>query len=176
MDKRRTFLIVIAGLSAFVIAGFWLMFGTDILFSNTSMRKTDVRTMPEATAISSNIGAAGVVEQAFKCPCDTLSSLAVVFNRNAYVDNAQLVVELSDGYKSLASIVIPSNYVESQHRTFLYPSERLTGLKDKKLLLRIYTTTGIDSGMGVMYAQDGSSKFRVGNSIISGSICFAIEE
>lgn len=175
MDIKRRDLITIAIPTIFVFVGFWLVFGRNPIFEKKYARDVDSTIMPEATEVTSNIGIQGVVEQNFICSSDTLSSLAVVFSRNSYVDGATLVVELSDGYQILGSIVVDANKIESQHRTYVYPEQQISGLLNKNLILKIYSVNGIDSGLAIMYNDTIPSKFRFGNSYIDGSICFVIE-
>ena len=175
MNMNRRDLITIAIPAIFVILGFWLTFGRNPIFEKKYARSSDSTIMPEANAITDNIGIQGVVEQSFVCSSDTLSSLAIVFSRNAYVDGAVMVIELSDGYQSLGSIVVDANTIESQHRTYVYPDHHISGLLNKRLILKIYSMNGIDSGLAIMYNDAIPSKFRFGSSYINGSICFAIE-
>lgn len=176
MKNKKIEKIIIALTAAFVIMSVFLVFGGNVFGGSEDIRKTDSSVMPEATGTTNEIKKKTVVEQDFICTSDTISNLGVVFSRLAYIDGINLTIELLDGKEVLASKTINIGKIEDQHRTFIDPASKLSGMKNKKLTIRIYPSTEEDTGLVIMMEKNAKASFRFGSKTIKGTLCFSVNE
>ena len=176
MKNKKMEKIVIAVTAVFIVASILLVFGNNIFSGSSDVRKTDSTVMPEATETTNEIKKNITVEQDFICSTDTISNLGIVFSRLTYTDDVDMVIELLDGNNVLASKTINAGAIEDQHRTFLDPSSKLSGMKNKKLTIRIHPEKEADTGLVIMMNKNEKATFRFGNKTIKGTLCFAITE
>ncbi len=176
MKNRKIEKIIIAVTAVFVLAAILLMFGGNIFSGKENVRKTDSTLMPEATGTTNEIKKSIVVEQDFINTTDTVEKVGIVFSRLAYIEGPDLAIELLEGNNVLASNTIDIGKVEDQHRTYVEPSSRLSGMKNKKLTIRIYPLEKEDTGLVIMMNKDADATFRFGNKTIKGTLCFSVNE
>ena len=178
--NKTKFILILA--TVFIIVATLFMFGGNLpSFSMPSFsfasgtRKTDSTEMPAATGGSDRIGKKTTIEQSFVCTVDTISQIGIVFYKIEQIDNANVVIELLDGNKTLIQNVYSTDNIESEHRTFLTANEPLNGLMNKKLKLKIYSLSGEDTGLGLMISEDANSSYKYNGSSRKGTICFAVD-
>lgn len=177
MNNERVRKIVIAVTALFVVASLLFMFGGNLFKGGgNGIRKTDSTVMPEATDITSEIKADTVVEQDYVNTTNTISKVGVVFSRYIYLEGAHITMELLDGNTVLASRTINVADIQEQHRTFIEPASVLSGMKNKTLTIKIYSTEKEDTGMKLMMARTGNSSFKFGKINVKGTLCFSITE
>jgi len=176
MKNKKLEKIIIAVTAVFVIASFLLVFGGNIFRNDGNIRKTDSTVMPTATETTNEIKRGVVVEQEYINTTDTISDLGIVFNRIAYVDGINLMLELWDGNTLLASNKVSTANIEDQHRTFIEPASVLTNMKNKKLKLKIYSDKKEDTGVVIMMDKNANASFSFGNKTINGTLCFSVTE
>ena len=93
------------------------------------------------------------------------------------MQDVHLTLELLEGDKVLASNSINVAKIEEQHRTYVTPASKLTGMKGKTLTLKIYPTDKEDTGMKIMVASNiADSSYKFGNVTYDGSLCFSVTE
>ncbi len=175
MKNRKLQKIVLVSAVVFILISLFFMFGSN-LFSGRTARIKDSTVMPEATGTTTEIRASTVVQQDFICTTDTISKVGIVFVRDKYIEAVHLVMELYEGDTLLASSTANVSKIEEQHRTYLEPSAKLTGMKNKALTLKIYSQEKEDTGMMIMISDKVSSNFKFGNKTIKGSLCFSVTE
>ena len=173
MKNKKLEKIVIALTAVFVIAAILLMFGGNF-FSNKG--KTDSTVMPTATETTNEIKKNVVIEQDFVNTTDTISKVGIVFSRLAYKEGIDLAIELLDGNTVLAGSTYNVAGIEEQHRTYVEPASKLTGMSGKKLTLRIYPADKEDTGLVVLLDGNADSTFRFGSKTIKGTLCFSVTE
>lgn len=177
LNKKPKLIILIAAI--FVIVAILFMFGGNIAsFSwpfSSSIRSDDTNEMPVATSGTERIGKGVKVEQTFINSTDVINQIGIVFYKIEQVENVNVVVELLDGSKVLASNVYLAENVESEHRTFLIPNEPLSGMNNKKLKLKIYSLDGLDTGLGILINEEMESSYKFNGSNRKGTLCFAVE-
>ena len=180
-NKSRTTLILIFAI-VFVITATIFMFGKNISsfslpsFSFSSgIRKNDSTEMPVATGGSERIDKKTTIEQSFVCTVDSISQIGIVFYKIEQIENANIVIELLDGNKTLIQNIYPVESIESEHRTFLIANEPLSGLINKKLKLKIYSLNSDDTGLGVMVSENTNSSYKYNGNTRRGSVCFAVD-
>ena len=178
MKNRRTQKIVIIVTAVFIVGALLFMFGGNLFNGSGSgkARKTDSTVMPEATGTTNEIRKTTVVSQDFTNTTDTISAVGVVFVRSAYMENVYLNIDLLDGSKVLASTTVNVKNIEEQHRTYVTPASRLTGMKGKTLTLKIYPSEKEDTGIKIMMSDAVDSAFKFGNVTYEGSLCFSVTE
>ena len=176
MKNKKLEKIVIAVTAVFIVISVLLVFGKNIFKGSDAIRKTDSTLMPEATETTNEIRKKVTVEQDFICTTDSISKLGIVFSRLAYADDVDLVIELLNGKEVLASKTINAGKIEDQHRTFIEPASKLTGMKNKKLTIRIYPTKEADTGLVIMMDKNAKASFRFASKTIKGTLCFAVIE
>lgn len=176
MKNKRLEKIVIGATAVFIVLALLFMFGGTIFEGKSEIRKTDSTVMPTATGTTNEIKKAVVVEQDFINTSDSISQVGIVFNRLAYIEGVDLAMELLDGNKVLASTTVAVSKIEDQHRTYIEPSPKLTGMANKKLTIRIYPTSKEDTGLVIMVDDSAKSTFRFGNKTIKGTLCFSVTE
>ena len=177
MKKENIKKIVVALCIALIVGSFIFMFGGNI--GSGSGIKTVTNgdmTMPEANAITDEVKKNTIVEQKFKYSPDTISEVAIVFTRKYYLEDVKIKIELLDGNKVLASNSYKVAELEDQHRTYLKPDKKITGVAGKELTLRIIPESKIDTGMAIMMQENKKSSFKFGNKEIQGTLCFSISE
>lgn len=176
MKNKKLTSIVIAVTAIFVVAAVLFMFGGNIFSGGSSIRKTDSTLMPEATGTTNEIKRTVVVEQSYINTTDTISKIGIVFTKAYYLEDVDLTIELLQGNNVLASTVVDVAEIEEQHRTYVEPVAQLSGMKNKKLTLRIYSTNKTDTGIQVMMADSRGSSFTFGKKEIDGTLCFSVTE
>ena len=176
MKNKKLEKIAIAATASFIVVSILLVFGGNIFSGSDDIRKTDSTVMPEATGTTNEIKKGNTVEQDFICTSDTISNLGIVFSRLAYSDDIDLTIELLSGKEVLASKTINIGKIEDQHRTFIDPSSKLSGMKNKKLTIRIYPSKEEDTGLVIMMDKNAKASFRFGNKTIKGTLCFSVNE
>ena len=176
MKNKKLEKLVIAVTAIFIIAAVLFVFGEKI-FNGKTIPKTDSTVMAEATGTTNEIKKKTVVEQDFINTTDTISKLGIVFSRLSYKEGITMCLELLDGDKILASTTLDSAQVEEQHRTYIEPATKLSGMKDKKLTFRIYAVDNEeDTGLVIMMNKDADTTFRFGGKDIKGTLCFSVTE
>ena len=175
MNRKNIEKISLIGAALFVVLGFAIMFGKNIFNKESNNNtKIDVLTLPEATGTSSEIVKNTYIQQTFTCSIDEIENIAIVFIRLYPVDDLDIVVELLDGNTSLVKQSIAVDKISSQHRTFITPTNKLTGLKDKNLTLKIYPSKASDTGLAIMVNKDIKTTYQYGIKSVNGSLCFAL--
>lgn len=175
MENKKLQKIVIIVAAVFILVSLFFMFGKT-LFSAKTTRNSDSTVMPEATGTTNEIRASTVVQQDFVCSVDTVSKVGIVFVRGKYIQGVDLAMELYDGNTLLASTTVNVAKIEEQHRTYIEPSAKLSGMKNKTLTLKIYSADKEDTGMMIMMSDKVKSNFKFGNKTINGSLCFSVTE
>ena len=168
--------LIMFAATLFIVVSVLLVFGGNIFSGKQGMRRSDSTIMPEATGMTTEIKRTSIVQEDFRCTCNTISGIGIVFTRERTVSGAKLTIELSEGDTVLCSMTVNASSVQDQHRTFLNPSEVLTGMKGKTLTLKIYSANQTDTGLKVMMSENSSSTFLFGNKVIQGTLCFSIQE
>ena len=176
MKNRKIEKIIIAVTAVFVLAAILLMFGGNIFSGKNSIRKSDSTLMPEASGTTNEIKKTIVVEQDFINTSDTIEKVGIVFSKLAYIEGSDLMIELLEGETVLAGNAIDIGKIEDQHRTYVAPSARLSGMKNRKLTIRIYPAEEEDTGLVIMMNKDADATFRFGSKTIKGTLCFSITE
>ncbi len=176
MKNKKLEKIVIALTAVFVIAAILLMFGGNFFSNKGDIRKTDSTVMPTATETTNEIKKSVVIEQDFVNTTDTISKVGIVFSRLAYKEGIDLAIELLDGNTVLAGNTYNVAGIEEQHRTYVEPASKLTGMSGKKLTLRIYPADKEDTGLVVMMDGNADSTFCFGSKTIKGTLCFSVTE
>lgn len=171
MNKNKKTKLIIVLATLFVVAGFVFMFGNGL-----KTRKSDSTIMPEATGTTEPLNDGVIITQNFVNTTDTISSLGIVFYRITYYEDVHLIIELLDGDNILASKRIDVSKVEDYHRTFVEPSKKLTGMKDKTLTIRIYCEEVADTGLVVMMSDKVNSNYQYNGKSEKGSLCFSVNE
>ena len=177
MKNKRTQTLIITVTSVFVIVTLLLVFGGRI-FSNdkNGIRRTDSTVMAEATGTTNEIKKGIVVEQDFINSTETISKVGIVFTHLANRGGITMALELLDGDTVVASNTLDAGNFEDQHRTYIEPAQMLTGMKNKKMTIRIYPVSEEDSGLVIMMNKDVDTTFRFGNKTIKGTLCFSVTE
>ena len=175
MENKKLQKIIIIVAAVFVLVSLFFMFGKT-LFSSKTARNSDSTVMPEATGTTNEIRATTVVQQDFVCSTDTISKVGIVFVRDKYIEGVHLALELYDGNKLLASSTVNVAKIEEQHRTYIEPSSKLSGMKNKTLTIKIYPVEKEDTGMMIMMSNKVNSNYLFGNKTIKGSLCFSVTE
>ena len=176
MKKEKLTKIVIAVTAVFVVGTLLFMFGGNIFSKGESVRGGDMTVMPEATGTTNEIKRSVVVEQDFINSTDTISKVGIVFTRLSYRQDIDLTIELLDGNTVLASTTMDITKVEDQHRTYVEASSQLSGMKGKRLTIRIHPVTKEDTGLVIMMNKDADSSFTFDNKTIKGTLCFTVTE
>lgn len=175
MKNLDTKKIAIVLCIVFVLVVILFMFGENIFSgSNVPTVNNGDMTMPEANAITDEITKNIVVEQKFKYTPDTISEVAIVFTRKYYSEGVFIVVELFDGNTVLATDKYKIEGIEDQHRTYLKPNEKISGVAGKELTLKIYPETKNDTGMAIMMQENNNTTFKFGNKEVKGTLCFSV--
>ena len=175
-NSKRTKLIVVAA-ALFVLVAVFFMFGGKLpsISLSSGIRKTDSTEMPAATGGSERIERKAGIEQSFVCTTDTINQIGIVFYRIELIEGTNVVMELLDGNKTLIQNIYQADSIESEHRTFLIANEPLSGLLNKKLTLKIYSSDNKDTGLGVMISENIGCSYKYNGSNRKGSICFAVD-
>ena len=169
--------IIIAVAIVFIVVAVLFVFGRNMSVKSDKIRRTDSTVMPEATGTSNEIRRTTIVSQDFVNTSDTISKVGIVFVRASYMQDVHLTLELLEGDKVLASNSINVTKIEEQHRTYVTPASKLTGMKGKTLTLKIYPTDKEDTGMKIMVASNiADSSYKFGNVTYDGSLCFSVTE
>ena len=176
MKNKKLEKAVIIAAAVFVVMALLFMFGRNLFSPNGNASTADSTVMAEATGTTNEIKSGIIVEQDFVCTCDSISKLGIVFTRLAYKEGFDIALELLEGNKTLASTTIKVAAVEDQHRTYIEPSSKLTGMKGKTLTIRIYPTEKVDTGLVIMMNKDADTSFRFGDKNVKGTLCFSVTE
>lgn len=165
----------IALCALFVIVAVFLVFGDRIINNNSipTVNNGDM-TMPEANAVTDEITKNVVIEQQFKYAPDTISEVAIVFTRKYYSEGIFIVIELLDGDTLLVKDKYKIEGIDDQHRTYLKPDKKISGVAGKELTLKIYSETKKDTGMAIMMQENNSTTFKFGDKEIKGTLCFSV--
>lgn len=175
MDRKKIEKILLIGAVVFIVLGFAIMFGKNIFNGEPSNNtKIDVLTIPEATGTSSEIIKNSYIQQTFTCSVDEVENIAIVFYRLYQADGVDVVIELLDGNTSLVKQSIAVDKVKSQHRSYVTPASKLTGLKGKNLTLKVYPSKASDTGLAIMVNKDVRTTYQYGIKSVNGSLCFAL--
>jgi len=174
MKKANTGKIITLLAAAFVVIAVIFMFPSFIDFSKK--RKSDSTIMPEATGTTERIENGIVVEQTFTNTTDTITQVGIVFVRIQYLEGTDMVLELYDGNALLARSSYPIHLIEDEHRTYIVPSNSLSGMKNKNLTIKIYSKDKEDTGFAVLVSENEDAEYRFGNTSIKGSLCFSVTE
>lgn len=177
MNKSKLTKIVIALCVLLIVGSFLFMFGGNI--GNGSGIKTVTNgdmTMPEANAITDEIKKNTIVEQDFVYSPDTISEVAIVFTRKYYLEGVRVTIQLLDGNNVLASHTQNVAGIDDQHRTYLTPDKKITGVSGKTLTLKIYSEDKADTGLAIMMQENKKLSFKFGNKEIQGTLCFSVSE
>ena len=176
MKNKKLEKAVIIATAVFVVMALLFMFGRNLLSNKSDVRTNDSTVMPEATNTTNEIKSGIVVEQDFVCTSDSVSKLGIVFTRLAYKEGINVVLELLDGNSTLASTTVKVAAIEDQHRTYIEPSAKLNGMKDRTLTIRIYPVEKEDTGLVIMMNKDADTSFRFGDKTVKGTLCFSVTE
>ena len=176
MKNKKLEKVIIAITAVFIIVSLLLVFGGNIFKGGSSVRKTDSTVMPTATGTTNEIKKDVVIEQDYINTTDTISKVGIVFNRIAYKEGIDIAVELLNGDTILAGNTYNVASIEEQHRTYIEPTSKLTGMKNKKLTIRIYPVVKEDTGLVVMMDKDADTTFTFDNKTIKGTLCFSVTE
>lgn len=177
-NKKLEKILIILGI-AFITGAFLFVFGRNLLNSvgnSSKIRNDDTTKMPEADGISNEIRKTTVVSQDFINSTDTISKVGIVFNVAAYSEKVYLQIDLLDGETVLASTTVLASSVPDQHRTYVEPAKTLTGMKNKKLTLKMYPTTKDDTGLKIMINTKANSVYTFGTREYNGTLCFSVTE
>lgn len=163
--------IVIVAVAALVVGSLAFMF-----IISPIKPKQGNKEMPTASSQTDEITSEIVVQQQFTNITEDISEVAVVFNRLYELgEDVYMVIELLDGNEILASEKIVTDTIEGSHRTYLRPTNPISGFVGKELTLKIYTTSTAGTGLTLMIdANDKSSSFLFGSQTLKGTICFSI--
>ena len=175
MENKKVQKIVIIVAAVFVLVSILFMFGRT-LFSSKAARYSDSTVMPEATGTTNEIRSSTVVQQDFICSVETISKVGIVFVRDKYIQGVDLAMELYDDSTLLDSTTVNVAKIEEQHRTYIEPTSKLSGMKNKTLTLKIYSADKEDTGIVIMMSDKVNSNFKFGNKAINGSLCFSVTE
>ena len=170
-DKNK---MIIGITCIFILVSIWFMFGRGFDFSKK--RNSDSTVMPEATTTTEAIDNGIVVEQSFINTTDTISEIGVVFYRIQYLEGVNMVMELYDGNKLLASSIYPVHMIEGEHRTYIVPNSTLTGMKNKDLKIRVFAEQNEYTGLSILVSEKENASYKFGNSMKNGSLCFSVTE
>lgn len=176
MKNKKIEKIIIAVTAVFVLTAILVMFGGNIFSRKEGIRKSDSTVMPEASGTTNEIKKSVVVEQDFINTSDTIEKVGIVFSKLAYIEGSDLTIELLEGETVLAENTIDIGKIEDQHRTYVTPPARLSGMKNRKLTIRIYPAEEEDTGLVIMMNKDADATFRFGNKTIKGTLCFSVSE
>ena len=175
MENKKLEKVIIAVTAVFVIAGFLIMFGGNLLNGLNFGNKRDVTVMPEATGTTEEIRKDTVVEQSFTCNTSFISDIGIVFTKD-YASSAVIAIELLENGRVIASDTYIASSIQEQHRTYLEPEKTLTSTNGKKYTLKIYSANGTDTGVRVMVSSDNSSSYKFENKTYKGTLCFSVSE
>ncbi|MCR4633425.1 MAG: hypothetical protein K5648_04805 [Erysipelotrichaceae bacterium] len=176
MKNKNMEKIIIAVTAVFVIVTLLIVFGGKMFPDHSGIKKGDSTVMTEATNTTNEIKKGIVVEQDFINSTDSISKVGIVFTRFAYREGIRVAMELLEGEKVLAATTLDTAKFEDQHRTYIEPAARLSGMKNKKLTIRIYPVDKEDTGLMIMMNKDADVSFRFGNKTIKGTLCFSVSE
>ena len=172
-ETKKTTLVLIAAI-VFVVLAVGFMFFRGINF--TKNKTTDSTVMPEATGTTERIENGIIVEQTFTNSTDSISEIGVVFYRIKYLEGVNMILELYEGNNLLATSTYPVHMIEGEHRTYIVPNSVLTGMKGKKLTIKIYGEDKRDTGLAIMISEKEKATYRFGNVNKNGSLCFSVTE
>ena len=169
--SKKTRNILLGIVAALVVVSCIFMF----IISPLNIKKGN-REMPDATSETEEITSGVVVEQKFKNITEDIQEIAIVFSRHYDLgEDVDMVIELSDGSNVLAASKVNCDDIQSGHRTFIKPTNVISGYVGKELTLKIYTTSTAGTGLAIMMnSDDSNSSFTFGNNIIKGTLCFSI--
>ncbi len=174
MKIPKHFKLIIGLTALFVIVSILFMFGGNLFRSKGNIRNDDSTLMVEADSTTNEIKSGIVVEEDFICSCDSISAVGIVFSRIAYVQGISMELALLEGNSVLASEIVDSGSIEEQHRTFIHCA--LSGMKGKKLTVRIAPLNEGDTGLVIMMNQKSGTSFRFGKKTVKGTLCFSVSE
>ena len=152
---------------ALAVGAFWFMFGRNLSGVSSYTAGTS---LPEADATTAEIKAGMSVEQSFRCGVDALEGLSLVFTKQSEAAG-DLKIEVLQGTEILMEGSFAAADIPDQHRTTLWAKETLSGMKGKKLKLRI--SAAGDTGLALMM-KSGTASFRFAGRTLKGTICFAL--
>jgi len=171
--SKKQRMIILASI-VFVLLSLWFVFGRNLDF--TRKRTDDSTVMPEATGTTERISENIVVEQSFTNTSETIERVGIVFYRIQYLEGVNVVLELWQGNRVVASNVYPVYQIEGEHRTFIVPETVITDAKDKDFKIRIYAEDGSDMGLALMVDEKADSSYKFGSMTGKGTLCFAVVE
>lgn len=174
MDKNKLRILAIVFLSLAVLITVFFMFKDKININPGSSSKAGSVEMIEANAVTDEITKDIVVFQKFKNTNNSITKVAVVFNRLYDLDNVNIAIELQDGGKTILKKTISVEDIQDQHRTYLEADSPITGLAGKELTLRVYPVTNSDTGLALMYNNSTGLEFKFGTKTVKGTICFSV--
>lgn len=176
MNNKKLERILIIASAAVLLFGVLYMFGSRIFKDDVVVVDNGDMTMPEANAVTDEIKKDTVIEQVFRYTPDEISEVAIVFTRKYYLEGVSVAIELLDGEKVLARDTYKVEGLEDQHRTYLKPGNKITGVAGKDLTLRIYSDSKKDTGMAIMMQENKQNTFSFSGENIKGTLCFSVSE
>jgi len=153
----------------FVLFSFLFVFGP-LRFPSKAYLASN--TIPNADNVTKEITANIVVEEKFRCENDSISRLAIIFNKMRDT-GSNVVFEIRQDNNVIFSDIVNTNQINDQHRLFI--NCNINGINNKELTLRIYSYDKLDTGLALMVNNDADARIKFGSSNISGTICFSIE-
>ena len=170
-EKLKKIFIAIISIYTALVVSFYFLGGDQIKYKASSGNIA----MPEATAVTDEIVAGSIVSQDFVNQIENIEQLAIVFTKFYRNASGIISVSLYDGNEALVRNTMKLVDVPEQSRIYLVPEEPITGLKGKKLTLKIYTTAKINHGAAVMMSKDvPDSTVNFNGKEIEGTLCFSI--
>ncbi len=176
MENKKLEKMIIIVTAVFVVAGFLIMFGGNLLSGLSSRSRKDVTVMPEATGMTDEIRKGIVVEQNFICNTSFIDEIGIVFTKDSVVAGAVIAIELVENNRVIVSETYSVSSIQDQHRTFLKPEKTLTSVNGKEYTLRIYSASDSDTGVRILYSSESDSTFRFNGKTTKGTLCFSVSE
>lgn len=174
-NKKLQRILIVLSIVIFIF-GILYMFGSRIFKDDIVIVNSGDMTMPEANAVTEEISGNTVVEQTFKYAPDEISEVAIVFTRKYYLEGVSIAIELLDGDRVLARDTYKVEGIDDQHRTYLKPGSKITGVAGKQLTLKIYSDSGKDTGLAIMMQENKQNTFSFAGKDIKGTLCFSVSE
>ena len=170
-EKLKKIFIAIISIYTALVVSFYFLGGDQIKYKASSGNIA----MPEATAVTDEIVAGSIVSQDFVNQIENIEQLAIVFTKFYRNASGIISVSLYNGNEAIVRNTMKLVDVPEQSRIYLVPEEPITGLKGKKLTLKIYTTAKINHGVAVMMSKDvPDSTVNFNGKEIEGTLCFSI--
>ena len=136
--------------------------------------KSGNREMPEATTSTQEITSGVVIEEKFNNITNNISEIAIVFSKLYAQEDCSIIIELLNGKELLTREVVYGLDIPGDHRTYVRPSNPISGLVGKELTLKIYSDTSAGTGLAVMVDGNDNSMYTMGGNTFKGTLCFSI--